>query len=317
MACDRCGAPSVEWIRYSGEHLCREHFLEFVERRARRELRSQVDLRGGERIAIGMSGGKDSSTVAFLLSKFFENRRDIELIGITVDEGIASYRPQGIEYAQMLCGDLGMEHRVIAYSETAGHTMDEVVLLDPGTIPCSYCGPFRRQALNRAAREVGADYVATGLNLDDTAQSILMNIARGDVEKLARLGPHDVRQPGLVPRLQPLRMIPEREVYLYALLRGIRFHDATCPYAERAQRGRFREILLRLEEDSPGTRHAIVSSYDQMRSLLQERFPPARLNACGRCGEPTIHEVCKACELKERLGRLGLVEDVVEGTTTL
>ena len=249
MACARCASPAVEWIRYSGDHLCREHFLDFVERRAKRELQSQVDLRGGERIAVGMSGGKDSSTTAFLLAKVLANRRDVELIGITVDEGIASYRPQGIEYARRLCARLGFEHRVLAYEETVAHTMDEVVALDPHAIPCSYCGPFRRQALNRAAREADADYVATGLNLDDTAQSILMNVARGDVEKLARLGPHETRQPGLVPRIQPLRMIPEKEVYLYALLRRIEFHDATCPYAERAQRGRFREILHRLRSE--------------------------------------------------------------------
>ena len=189
--------------------------------------------------------------------------------------------------------------------------MDEVVARDPESIPCSYCGPFRRQALNRAAVEVGADYVATGLNLDDTAQSILMNVARGDIEKLARLGPHETRQPGLVPRIQPLRMIPEKEVYLYALLRGIEFHDATCPYAERAQRGRFREILHRLEEDSPGTRHAIVSGYDQMRPLLQSAYPPATLNACARCGEPTVRAVCKACELRERIEKIGAA-DVTE-----
>jgi len=48
VACDRCGAPAVEWLRYSGEHLCRAHFLEFVERRVKREFRSQVDLRGGD-----------------------------------------------------------------------------------------------------------------------------------------------------------------------------------------------------------------------------------------------------------------------------
>ncbi|TLZ81133.1 MAG: TIGR00269 family protein [Methanobacteriota archaeon] len=304
MACNRCGAPAVEWIRYSGDHLCREHFLDFVERRAKRELRSQVDLRSGERVAIGMSGGKDSSTTAALLARFFENRRDVELIGITIDEGIASYRPLGIEYARRLCAKLGIEHRVLAYEQTVGHTMDEVVSVDGEAIPCSYCGPFRRHALNRAAREVDADYVATGLNLDDTAQSILMNVARGDIEKLARLGPHETRQPGLVPRIQPLRMIPEKEVYLYAVLRGIEFHDATCPYAERAQRGRFREILHRLEEESPGTRHAIVSGYDQMRPLLQARYPPAPLNACARCGEPTVNEVCKACELRDRIARL-------------
>ena len=304
MACDRCDSPPVEWIRYSGEHLCRGHFLDFVERRVKREIRSQVDLHGGDRIAIGMSGGKDSGTTAALLAKFLGDRRDIELIGITIDEGITSYRPQGIEYARRLCARLGIEHRVLAYAESVGHSMDEVVTLDPEAIPCSYCGPFRREALNRAAREVGADYVATGLNLDDTAQSILMNIARGDIEKLARMGPHETRQPGLVPRIQPLRMIPEKEVYLYALLRGIEFHDATCPYAERAQRGRFRDIVHRLEEDSPGTRHAILRGYDQMRPLLQAKYPPATLNACARCGEPTVNVVCKACELRERIARL-------------
>jgi uncharacterized protein (TIGR00269 family) len=302
--CDRCGAPAVEWIRYSGEHLCRDHFLAFVERRAKRELRSQVDLRGGGRIAIGMSGGKDSSTTAVLLAVFLRGRRDIELVGITIDEGIDSYRPAGIDAAKRLCDRLGIPHRVLAYEETTGHTMDEVVALDSEAIPCSYCGPFRRQALNRAAREVDADYVATGLNLDDTAQSILMNVARGDVEKLARLGPHETRQPGLVPRIQPLRMIPEKEVYLYALLRGIPFHDATCPYAEGAQRGRFREILYRLEAESPGTRHAIVSGYDQMRPLLQRQYPPSSLRACARCGEPTVHAICKACELRDRIGRI-------------
>ena len=311
MKCDRCSAAAVEWIRYSGEHLCRDHFLGFVERRAKRELRSQVHLRGQERIAIGMSGGKDSSTTAALLVEFLRSRSEMELIGITIDEGIASYRPAGIDFAKRLCARLGIEHRVLAYQETSGHTMDEVVARDPESIPCSYCGPFRRQALNRAAVEVGADYVATGLNLDDTAQSILMNVARGDIEKLARLGPHESRQPGLVPRIQPLRMIPEKEVYLYALLRGIEFHDATCPYAERAQRGRFREILHRLEEESPWTRHAIVSGYDQMRPLLQSAYPPATLNACARCGGPTVSTVCKACELRERIEKIGAA-DVTE-----
>ena len=304
MACDRCGAPAVEWLRYNGEHLCRAHFLDFVERRVKREFRSQVDLVGGERIAIGMSGGKDSSTTAALLARFLENRRDVELLGVTIDEGIASYRPQGIEYARRLCARLGIEHRVLAYADTVGLAMDDVVAVDPEAIPCSYCGPFRREALNRAAREVDADYVATGLNLDDTAQSILMNVARGDIEKLARMGPHETRQPGLVPRIQPLRMVPEKEVYLYALLNGIEFHDATCPYAERAQRGRFRDIVHRLEEESPGTRHAIVSGYDRMRPLLQAKFPPAALHACARCGEPTVNEICKACELRERITRL-------------
>ena len=304
VRCAKCESPAVAWTRYSGAHLCRDHFVAFVEKRVKEELRREVDLRPGTRIAVGLSGGKDSSTATVLLHDIVAPRRDVELVAVTVDEGIAAYRPQGLEIARALCAKLGIEHRVITYRQTVGYEMDAVVKLDADAIPCGYCGVFRRQALNRAAREVGADFVATGLNLDDTAQSILMNVARGDVDKLARLGPHEAVQPGLVPRLQPLRMIPEKEVYLYAMLRGIPFHDATCPYAERAQRGRFSAVLAQLEEASPGTRHAIVSTYDQLRPLLQERFVPGAPKACGRCGEPASDGLCKACELSERLAKL-------------
>ena len=301
MRCSKCDAVAVTLIRYSGQHLCREHFLAFVERRVRHELRQQVDLNGGERVAVGLSGGKDSSTATVLLHEILSPRADVELVAVTVDEGIASYRPEGIAFAATLCRNLGIEHRVVRIEETVGWTIDEVVAMDPITIPCSYCGVFRRQALNRAAKDLGADYVATGLNLDDTAQSVLMNVARGDIEKLARLGPHDRVQPDLVPRLQPLRMIPEKEVYLYAMLRGITFHDATCPNAERAQRRKFREILNGLEADAPGTRHAIVRGYDRMRPYLVDAFGNAPLQACVVCGEPTANITCKACEMKGRL----------------
>jgi uncharacterized protein (TIGR00269 family) len=304
MHCSKCDGPAVTLIRYSGQHLCAGHFREFVERRVKRELHRQVEFRGGERVAIGLSGGKDSSTTAVLLHDVLSPKRDVALVAVTVDEGIASYRPEGIEYAKALCGSLGIEHRVIRYEDTVGWRMDEIVAADPGAIPCSYCGVFRRNALNRAARDLDADYVATGLNLDDTAQSILMNVARGDIEKLARLGPHDHPRPGLVPRLQPLRTIPEKEVYLYAMLRGIKFHDATCPHSERAQRGRFREILNRLEEDSPGTRHAIVQGYEKLRPLLSEHFAMESVHACPECGEPTANELCKACALKAQLGEI-------------
>ncbi len=304
MACDRCGEAAVAWIRYGGAHLCKAHFLAFVEKRAKEELRREVDLRPGTRIAIGLSGGKDSSTATTLLHDFVAPRREVELVAVTVDEGIASYRPKGLELAADLCARLGIEHRVISYRQTVGFEMDAVVKLDGDAIPCGYCGVFRRQALNRAAREVGADYVATGLNLDDTAQSILMDVARADLDRLARLGPHETPQPGLVPRLQPLRMIPEKEVLLYAMLRGIPFHDATCPYAERAQRGRFSGVIAELEAAAPGTRHAIVSTFDQIRPLLQERFASGSPRECARCGEPASDDLCKACELAERLSRL-------------
>ncbi len=295
----------MTFLRYSGAHLCSRHFREYVERRVKQEVRRELTLSGEPtKIAVGLSGGKDSSTALVLLHRYLGERRDVSLEAITVDEGIASYRPPSLETARALCAKLGVPHHVISYQETVGFEMDRVVRVDPGAIPCGYCGVFRRNALNAKAKEIGADYLATGLNLDDTAESILMNVARGDVDRLARLGPHEGVQPGLVPRLQPLRNVPEVEVYLYAYLAKIPFHDANCPYAERAQRGRFKEILHSLEADSPGTRHAIVRGYDELRPALHATWPPAPLRACARCGAPTVNDVCKACEMRERLGSL-------------
>lgn len=305
MGCDRCDEPAVTFLRYSGAHLCASHFEAYVERRVKQEIRRQLALEGEPtKIAVGISGGKDSSTALLLLKRYLGERRDVSLEAITVDEGIEGYRPPSLETARSFCVQLGVPHHVVSYAERVGFEMDRVVRTDPAAIPCSYCGVFRRQALNAKAVEIGADFLATGLNLDDTAESILMNVTRGDVGRLARLGPHEQVQPGLVPRLQPLRLIPEVEVYLYAYLRKIPFHDANCPYAERAQRGRFKEILHRLEAESPGTRHAIVRGYEELRPVLQAAWPPASLRSCARCGEPTIHEVCKACEMRARLESL-------------
>lgn len=288
-------------IRYSGQHLCANHFLDFTERRVKKELRRQLNLEKEVTIAIAISGGKDSSVTTYLLSRILGKRPTIHLAAITADEGIAGYRPDGIESSSELCKGLDIPHHVISYKDALGWTMDRVVKVDPKTIPCSYCGVFRRYALNKKARELHADYLATGLNLDDTAQSILMNVARGDMERMARLGPHAKVQEDMIPRLQPLRLVPEKESYLYAMLRGVKFHDATCPYSDRAVRGLFRDTLNKLEESIPGTRHSLLSSFDQMRPWLDKEFSGVKVRRCRECGEPAMNEVCKACELVEKL----------------
>lgn len=302
MDCDRCGRPAVILIRYSGQHLCAADFQGYVEKRAKREVRRQLRLTDAPtRIACALSGGKDSTVVTYLLHAILGVRPEVELVAVTVDEGIGGYRPPSVERAATLCRRLGLEHRVLAYRELVGWEMDAVVAADPETIPCSYCGVFRRQALNLLAKEVEADVLATGLNLDDTVQTVLMNLGRADLEKLARLGPHDHVQPGLVPRVQPLRTVPEKEVYLYAVLKDLPFYDGTCPYAERGQRHRYRELLYALESDFPGTRHAFLRSHEQLQEVLARDHPPTALRPCTRCGEPTMDALCQACRFVDRL----------------
>jgi len=288
--------------RYSGAHLCQSHFLDSVEDRVRAELRRQLPPSGTERIVIGVSGGKDSSTAAYVLRSMLSHRRDVALEAVTIDEGIAGYRDQALPLVEENCKAWGIPLTIVPLRHEYAVTMDELVPLERELGACSYCGVLRRSALNRAARRLGATRLATGLNLDDTAQSILMNLVRGDVARLARLGPHDGAQPGLIPRLQPLRTIPELEVALYARLRGLRVHEMTCPYAGEAMRNEFRQLLLKLEDAHPGTRHSLLRTYEGLLPSLLQAYPPAALKACASCGEPTAEERCRACLLLESLG---------------
>jgi uncharacterized protein (TIGR00269 family) len=296
--CDKCSRDAVIFIRYSGAHLCGGHFSEFVEKRVKHELRRQLELRGAEKMAVAVSGGKDSIVALHLIDRILGNRKDMEICAITVDEGISGYRGPSIPIVAEICKEIGVEHTIVSFRGAFGVTMDEIAGMKRDIATCSYCGVLRRAAMNKAARECNADHLATGLNLDDTAQSILMNFARGDVERLARLGPHRRIQPGLVPRIQPLRSIPESETTLYAIVNNLRYHDLECPYAPEALRNSYRSAVFELEDRYPGTRHSILRSYDKLLPALEETFEQANLRTC-ECGEPTISERCKACELIE------------------
>lgn len=301
VQCSKCARDAVTFIRYNGNHLCAAHFQEFVERRVKKELRSQVDLDEVKDIAVAVSGGKDSCVALAIMKDIVGKRRDVRLSCITVDEGIAGYRPESIDKVRTLCRSLDVEHVVVSFVDEVGADMDEISSLLGERTPCAYCGVFRRRCMNRAAREMGAQVLATGHNLDDSAQAILMNFTRGDVERLARLGPHIRVQPGLIPRIAPLRQIPEKETYLYAILRSIDFADATCPYWEAALRNEYRDIIDGMESRTPGSRHSILASYDALRPLLRGRYPQSALRMCD-CGEPAPTGRCMACIMVEEIG---------------
>jgi uncharacterized protein (TIGR00269 family) len=301
LTCSKCPQPAVTFIRYSGAYLCDKHFIEFVDRRVKKEISRQRKLPKNSKLAVALSGGKDSTLALYQIKNIFKNHRDFEIIAITVDEGIDGYRPASIEAAKKTCSELGVEYYITSFQERLGFNLDSIRPNTSEFLPCSYCGVFRRFCLNKMAKELDATALIMGHNLDDMSQSIIMNIFKGDAQKLARLGPHSNTQPGLVPRLMPLRTIPEKESYLYAMLKNLTIYDGECPYAIHAQRGFFRDMLARAEEATPGTRHAILSFYDQTNDVITGKFAPAELKKCADCGEPTNQDLCKACVFKIEL----------------
>ena len=300
MKCDLCGNKAVTFIKYNGSHLCADHFMKNVEKRVKREIRRQVTITEPTVIGVAVSGGKDSMVTLHIMNETFKKRKDVEIHCITVDEGIDGYRPPSVERARKYCEEHDIPMHIRSFKETVDLTMDEVAPLSGENSPCTYCGVFRRKCMNDVATEIGAKYLATGHNLDDMAQSIMMNFTRGDIERLARLGPHKKIQPGLVPRILPLRTIPEKESLLYAIVSKLPYYDGECPYWAEALRNQYRDIVDMLESRSPGSKFSILSSYDQMYPMLTEHYKPATLNKC-ECGEPTLGKRCKSCQLSQHI----------------
>lgn len=298
MDCSYCARRAVYTARYNGRHYCAKHFSSFVEVRVKREIREQRILERGL-TAVAVSGGKDSMTALHLLSTLASQRR-MSVVALTVDEGIRGYRDASMRVVEQYCTERAIDWRHDSFASELKMTMDELSSLPRARTTCAYCGVVRRQLLNRLARDAGADRVATGLNLDDTAQSVLMNIARSDVARLGMMGPHHWVIDGLIPRVQPLRLIPESEVLLYATLNGIPFVRSSCPHSEEASRNLFREIVLRMEQEMPGARYSILKSASKMH--VTATGPGA--GRCERCGDVASGAVCRSCQLKDEIALL-------------
>ncbi|MEF8907729.1 MAG: tRNA 2-thiocytidine biosynthesis TtcA family protein, partial [Haloarculaceae archaeon] len=176
MDCDKCGDDAVLHAAYSGLHLCEEHLCQSVEKRVRRRVREDnllpddATTEDPETWVVGLSGGKDSVVLTQILAETFGQDPRVELVALSVHEGIDGYRDQSLDACRELAGDLDIAHEVVSYDEEFDIRMDDVVEADPHDMSaCAYCGVFRRDVLSRYAADLGADKLLTGHNLDDEA----------------------------------------------------------------------------------------------------------------------------------------------------
>jgi len=317
MECDRCGRDAVHHAAYSGVHLCGDHLCASVERRVRRRVRADglipddATASSPDRWVIGLSGGKDSVVLTQILAETFADDRRVELVALSIHEGIEGYRDESLAACRELTAALDLTHETVSYAEEFDVEMDDVVRDDPENMaPCAYCGVFRRDLLEAYAEEYDADKLLTGHNLDDEAQTALMNVFEGDLRQMAKhydasLGSFPDRNltDRFVPRAKPLREVPEKEIALYAHLRDLPAHITECPHASEAYRGEIRDLLLEFEERHPGVRHSIMAGYEEFAGMAADRYRgdqteiDADLSPCVECGSTTTSEVCRKCSL--------------------
>jgi uncharacterized protein (TIGR00269 family) len=288
--------------------LCRKCFAESIEDKTRATIARYHMFKFDDKIAVAVSGGKDSVSLLNVLARVERKYPKAQLVAITVDEGIRGYRDEALKIAAENCEKLGVEHAIVSFKELYGYTFDQMVKrLDrsgsDNPSPCAFCGVMRRKALNVAARRIKADKLATAHTLDDETQTILLNIFHGDVLRIAKEKPvTDEVHPKLVQRTKPFCEIPERETALYAYVKGVKFQGKPCPYASGALRNDARVMLNRMEEKHPGIKFTIFESIERIRPGLEEIARKEGLRECIECGEPTTDYVCRTCQMRRQLG---------------
>lgn len=326
--CNSCSKNlAVTYRRIDGRFLCKGCYLDWIISTVKKTI-SQKKLFGrNDRIIVGLSGGKDSTVLLDILYKI-ERKYPSELIAVCIDEGIDGYREDGLPIAEMNAKRLGVEFHLFSFKDLFGYTLDEIVQRSrelqetlPSTRqtkiiqhgPCSYCGVFRRKALNIVARKLDGDKVATGHNLNDVNQTVMLNLLRGDSFKLLRGDLQPIKSHELfVPRVKPLQTVAERDVVLYAFYNDIKYHTTECPYAIEAMRLDVRNFLIDIEEKYPGTLNCINNSMEAVRQECIENLSSKTkdvinntidLLQCKKCSEPSSSEICKGCQMLETLFR--------------
>ena len=289
-------------IDHMRESLCERCLGASMKKRVWGVLDAKVE--DGDRITVALSGGKDSSlALTYLIDYRQESGRDFGVFSITIDEG-SDYRERALVKARELTSLLGVEHRVVEFKEMFGASVPEIRLALPPNSrrsACTYCGVFRRQGLNIVARQLGATKMVTGHNLDDLAQTLLMNLIRGDMSAMVRLFSESPPSSKLVPRIKPLMFVSEREAAVQAYLLGIPAHFGKCPTVLGMRvhvRRILNEVALRIPEFKPSLAEGLARLLEKSKEGLSLGFA---LRSCDVCGEPTTGEICKVCEFKREL----------------
>lgn len=305
LECSKCGKPAVYLRRYTAERLCQACLISSTVQRVRRTINREKMLRENDRIVVAISGGKDSAVLLETLYRIEKDFPRSELIPLTIDEGIQGYRDKALEAARKLASDLKLTLEVRTFKDSFDRPLDEIVEMRPEKSigACSYCGVLRRRAINTAAKELRADVVATGHNLDDEAQTVMMNMMRGDSQRIARTNKSRNRPvKGLIPRVKPIKEISERDIVAYTHQLSLPYHDVPCPYAVEAFRNDLRAFLNDMEHKRPGTMLAILRSAETIAEALEQNESSSTVQSCESCGAPSSARICKVCSMLANLG---------------
>ncbi|KIW15631.1 cytoplasmic tRNA 2-thiolation protein 1 [Exophiala spinifera] len=282
VICEICKDARAAVIRpKNSQKICKLCFLNVFEAEIHETIVSNNLFYRGERVAIGASGGKDSTVLASVL-KTLNERYDygLDLVLLSIDEGIKGYRDDSLETVKRNAQQYSMPLEIVGYDQLYGWTMDQVVAQVGKKGNCTYCGVFRRQALDRGAAKLDIKHVVTGHNADDVAETVMMNLLRADLPRLARATSIVTASAASeIKRSKPLKYAYEKEIVLYAHHKKLDYFSTECIYSPEAFRGTARTLIKDLEKIRPSSILDIVKSGEDMATLV-----PPEVSSSATCG---------------------------------
>jgi uncharacterized protein (TIGR00269 family) len=305
MNCTKCRTKAVIKIPRHHAAFCRGCFTTFVHEQVARAIKAEKLFGKDDRILVAVSGGKDSLALWDILLNL-----GYKADGFYVDLGIGTYSERSYHmvrrYAETRAVPLGATLHTHTVEREEGAGIKELAQMVHRPT-CSTCGTIKRYQFNRAAVEQDYDVMATGHNLDDEAARLLGNVLHWQEEYLEKQGPSlPASLEGFAKKVKPLYRLSERELAAYCVLQKIDYIVDECPMAQGARTLLYKEVLNRLETESPGTKQYFYWGFLEKQrrkhssAAAMTEKDQALLHPCGICGQPTTAEVCSYCKLMAR-----------------
>ena len=296
MQCNKCNNNAVYSRKYSGENLCSTCFSNSILRKTARTISKYNMIKNDDLICVGVSGGKDSLVLLDTLKKM-SFTHNFKIIAVTIDEGIPGYRDEALGIVKEFCTKLDVEFKTYSYKDLFDVTLSESLELRESkkTSSCAICGTFRRRALDHAAKEIDANVIATGHNLDDTLQTFLINTLSGDVSKIGWMNPDNEGKE--LRKIKPLSEIYEAEIVFYAFTNNLPFQSEPCPHMNEGIRTEIREFLNSLEEHRSGIKNNMYHSILKISDAVKKNENGKKKRNCEICGNECSGTVCSVCSI--------------------
>ncbi|MBS7606670.1 MAG: ATP-binding protein [Candidatus Bathyarchaeia archaeon] len=305
VKCKRCKTNNAEvYLAHSNLNLCPSCFLLLTERKVKHTIDAYKMLSKDDRIGVAVSGGKDSSSLAYILNSLFEK---IDVALIYIDLGVPEYSQHCLEKVETLAKMLDRELIVYSLEREMGFKIGDFKQTIYGRKICSACGTIKRYLFNKIAYDLGLTKIATGHNLDDTVETLFNFYLEGNVEAMLRLKPYLPRtHPKFVPKIKPLIGLTDFECLLYAEYRGLPTRTIECQFSRGSRMQRRKELLNMIAEKIPNFKHSLMNSHfkrilPNLEIALSKH--EIKIYECPSCGMPTSLEgmPCHFCKLTKTL----------------